>query len=362
MERKHVLVVEDDAALSELVSEVLTDAGYNPLVVTDHARIPEAVDSWHPRCVLLDGEAPSTGATRSWRDAAALRRAHPALPVLLFTADADAEAEARAGRSYRSRAAAFAGIVTKPFLVEELLETVNSAIERSAKTDVIAMIVHELRQPLAAIRGQAQLARRRVGQDPDGERRAMDQAVVHVDRMTALVDQLLDHARLEADRFDLDLVVMDLSSAVAAAIAAHGPDASDRITLEAPAGAIPIEGDPVRITQIVENLLSNAIKYSAATTPIEVSITTDSLEAQVCVTDHGVGVPDSERALLFTPFYRTARTRGIRGTGLGLHISRKLAERHGGRLWLDDSSSAGSVFVFALPLARSGLPPGARPS
>lgn len=362
MERKNVLVVEDDAALSELVSEVLTDAGYHPLVISDHARIAETIDTWRPRCVLLDGEAASTGATRSWRDAAALRRTHPTLPVLLFTADGDAESEVRAGRSYRSRAAGFAGIVTKPFLVEDLVESVKSAIDGAAPTDVIAMIVHELRQPLAAIRGQAQLARRRVGQDPDGERHALDQAVAHVDRMAALVDQLLDHARLDTDRFDLDLTVMDLSSAVRAAIATHGPDATERITIEGPPGAIPIRGDPVRIAQIVDNLLSNALKYSVATSPIEVSITTDGIEAQVCVTDHGVGVPGPERALLFTPFYRTTRTRAIRGTGLGLHISRRLAERHGGRLWLHDSGSTGSSFVLALPLARGAPPAGTRTS
>lgn len=261
---------------------------------------------------------------------------------------------------YRSRAAGFAGIVTKPFLVEDLLETVKSAIDGSAATDVIAVIAHELRQPLAAIRGQAQLARQRVGQDPGGERHAMDLTIAHVDRMTALVDQLLDHARLEADRFDLDLIVMDLSAAVVAAIATHDPEATERITFEGPPGAMPIDGGPVRITQIVDNLLSNALKYSSAT--IEVSLTTDGIEAQVCVTDHGVGVPVSERALLFTPFYRTTRTRGIRGTGLGLHIGRKLAERQGGRLWLHDSGPSGTVFVLALPLARGDPPPGARTS
>lgn len=360
MDRQNVLVVEDDTAVSELVSQVLTDAGYQPLVITDHARIAETVERWHPRCVLLDGELRSTAETRSWQDAAALRRAHPTLPVLLFTADTDAEREARAARSYRSRAAGFAGIVMKPFLVEDLLATVKVAIDGSAATDVLAMIVHELRQPLAAIRGQAQLARRLIGKDPAAELVAMDRAIANVDRMTVLVDQLLDHSRLATDRLDLDVIAMDLSATVAATIAAHTSEGTSRITFAWPPGPVLIDGDPVRIAQIMDNLLSNALKYSGGETTVDVSLSTDGVEARVAVIDHGVGVPEAERALLFAPFYRTTRTRAIRGTGLGLVISRKLAERHGGRLWLDESSSAGSTFVLALPLARLGLPAATR--
>ena len=69
------------------------------------------------------------------------------------------------------------------------------------------------------------------------------------------------------------------------------------------------------------------------------------------IADHGVGVPEGERGMLFTPFYRTTRTRDVPGTGLGLHISKRLAERHGGGLSLEDSSGAGSVFVLTLPIA-----------
>ena len=101
------------------------------------------------------------------------------------------------------------------------------------------------------------------------------------------------------------------------------------------------------------NVLGNAIKYSAADAPVDVSLTVQGAEAQVRIADHGVGVPADERGMLFTPFYRTSTTRDVRGIGLGLHISRRLAESHGGRLWLEESSSAGSVFALALPIAMS---------
>jgi signal transduction histidine kinase len=115
-----------------------------------------------------------------------------------------------------------------------------------------------------------------------------------------------------------------------------------------------IQGDPERIAQVLGNLLDNAIKYSPPGSPIDVSLTVAGNEAQIRVTDRGIGVPDDERDRVFAPFYRTSRTRDISGTGLGLHISRRIAEQHHGRLWLESSTEAGSVFALALPLASSG--------
>ena len=98
-----------------------------------------------------------------------------------------------------------------------------------------------------------------------------------------------------------------------------------------------VRGDPERIALILDNLLDNARKYSAADSPIEISLTVQGAEAHLRVADHGIGVPDDERASLFTPFYRTSH---MSGTGLGLHISQQLARRHGGRVWLEASSMA----------------------
>ena len=97
----------------------------------------------------------------------------------------------------------------------------------------------------------------------------------------------------------------------------------------------------------------NAIKYSPPDSPIGLSVTLLGDEAQVRVHNEGVGIPADERDRIFAPFYRTARTRDIPGTGLGLHISRRLAEQHRGRLWLDEATSpaTGTVFALALPLA-----------
>jgi signal transduction histidine kinase len=383
MKPENVLVVEDDAALSTLVGDLLSDAGYRPVTIADHALIGAAVERWQPCCVILDGELNPDGQTRTWSDAAAIRRAHPTLPVLMFTADGAALAEAEAGTSRRSRDARFAGIVSKPFVVEEFLATVKSAVDGPAMveqaeserpdvtpnqvitvfpdvgrlaadwpaTDRLEVIVHELRAPLTVIRGQVQRARRHIGQDPAKERESIDIALAQTDRMAQLITELLDHSRLVSNGLSLKIVTFDLARAVAEAIGRHEYATSPRISLERPPGSVPVLGDPVRIAQILDNLLSNAMKYSGPADPIGVVVTVDRNEAQVRISDHGVGVPEDERDLLFTPFYRTSRTLNIPGTGLGLHISKRLTERHGGRLWLEASSSAGSVFAFALPVA-----------
>ena len=370
MEPRNVLVVEDDIALSDLVAGLLAHAGYRPITIADHSQIAGAVDKWKPGCVILDGEIKTTGESRTWVDAAAIRRAHPTLPVVMFTADTAALAEMRAGRSDRSHAAGFVGSVSKPFVVEEFLATVRAAVEAPAseasisvfpdvgrlvadwpETDLFGTIVHELRAPLTVILGQVQLARRHVADDADRSRLAMDGAVAQVDRMDVLITQLLDHARLASNGLSLDVVELDLVAQVAETIATHEYGTRPQIALERPVAPVRVFGDPARIAQILDNLIGNAQKYSSTESQIWVSVRTIGAEAQVRVRDQGVGVPQDERALLFTPFYRTSVTRTTRGTGLGLHISKRLAERHGGRLWLEESSTAGSTFALALPFA-----------
>ncbi len=377
----NVLVVEDDVALSKLVGGLLDEAGYRPVTIADHAKIGAAVERWQPRLVILDGEVLNSGEGRSWNDAVAIRRAHPDIPVLMFTANVNDLAEARAGTSERSRAASFAGIVGKPFVVEEFLATVKSVVERpvlDAETtteaadeaikvfpdigqhlvadwpasDLFATVVHELRAPLTVMRGQTQLARRYIGQDPTRQREAIDSALAQMDRMARLISELLNQSRLSSNALSLNVVAFDLVDAVASAMARHQYGETARITFERPGTAIAVRGDPKRIAEILDNLLDNAIKYSAESAPIEISLMVRDGEAQVRVADHGVGVPELERSMLFTPFYRTSRTADVHGTGLGLHISQQLAKRHGGRLWLETSSDAGSVFALALPLKK----------
>ena len=381
MEPKNILLVEDDPTLSLLVADVLRDAGYRPITIAHHSEIASALEQWQPQCVILDGEVRSSGESRTWDDAAAIRRTHPALPVVIFTGDGAALAEARAARSPRSRTAGFAGVIAKPFALHEFLATVKSAVQNGAPDEVVAVtapagppapavsvfpdlgrlavdwpdtdlfgtIVHELRGPLTVIRGQVQLARRRLGRDPARERQALDAAMDQVDRMGQLITELLDQARLTSNSLTMNIVLFDLVTAVADAVAIHDYAPASRIRFLRPLGRLPVHGDPDRIAQIIDNLIGNALKFSADDAQVDVSLMLSGATVEVRVTDRGIGVPPLERDRLFTPFFRTSISRHLHGTGLGLHISKRLAQRHGGDLRLESSSEAGSTFLLTLP-------------
>ncbi|HUQ17122.1 MAG TPA: ATP-binding protein [Candidatus Saccharimonadales bacterium] len=380
-ERPMVLLVEDEPTVSKVVGHLLEEAGYGHVTIADHAEIASAVERWDPQCVILDSEPPSASHGRSWADAAAIRRAHPDLPVLMFTADEASMAEARAGTSARSEAAGFAGVMDKPFLVLEFLATLKHAVEkqhpertaaregpadvvtlfpavseRSAKewvpADFFSTAVHELRTPLTSILGQAQLARRYVDSDPARAREAVDRVIGQSVRMNRLIGDLLDNARVTAGALSLQVVTFDLGRAIADTIPQYEHGDVTRISLHLPPEPALVRGDPDRIAQIIGNLLDNALKFSPPASPIEVSLRIVGGEVQVCVEDQGLGVPADERDRIFAPFYRTARTRDIPGTGLGLHISRRLAEQHRGRLWLEPARSPGCGFTLALPLVQ----------
>ncbi|HEX6061366.1 MAG TPA: ATP-binding protein [Candidatus Limnocylindria bacterium] len=375
-----VLLVEDEPLLSTLVGRLLDEAGYDHESISDHAGITAAIARRHPRCIILDSDPGSKGHERSWADAAAIRRSHPELPVLMFTADPAATAEARAGTTARSKAAGYAGVIDKPFLVVEFLATLKHAVAGShaawpiepkgiateaisvfpaldshaaadwGAADFFSMAVHELRTPLTSIEGHAQLAQRFLVKDPVRAADSLTRVREQTKRMTRLIADLLDRARVSVGALSLEVVTFDLGVATAITIGLADSGESPRITFTTPA-PLRIQGDPERIAQILANLLDNATRYSAPGSPIGVALTVVGNEAQIRVTDHGVGVPEDERERIFAPFYRASRTRDILGTGLGLHISRRIAEQHHGRLWLESTSESGSVFVLALPLA-----------
>jgi signal transduction histidine kinase len=381
-ERPWVLLVEDEPTVSKIVGKLLDEAGYEHVSISDHSQIPAAILRWKPQCIILDSEPGSPGHKRSWADAAAIRRANPDLPVLMFTADPASIAEARTGTTARSKSAHYAGVIDKPLLVVEFLATLKHAVgephsrqPRDGKglsaeavsifpdlsssassewgvADFFSMAVHELRTPLTSIEGLAQRAQKFVATDSARVAEALAGIREQSKRMNRLVGDLLDSGRIGAGALSLEVVTFDLGVATAITIGLHELDDAPRIRFAPSLSPIRLQGDPDRLAQILGNLLDNAVKYSPPHSPIDVALTLEGSEAVIRVRDRGVGVPKDESDRIFAPFYRTSRTREISGTGLGLHISRRIAEQHGGRLWLESSDGTGSVFTLALPLTQ----------
>jgi signal transduction histidine kinase len=215
------------------------------------------------------------------------------------------------------------------------------------------MAVHELRTPLTSIDGHAQLAQRFVSKDPERAAESLVRIREQSKRMNRLIGDLLDKARVSVGALSMEVVTFDLGVASAITIGLHEVELIPRIAFTTEE-KVRVQGDPERIAQILGNLVENAMKYSPPGSAIDVAVTVLGREAQVHVTDRGMGVPPDERDRIFEPFYRTSRTRDIPGSGLGLHISRRIAEQHHGRLWLESTGATGSVFVLALPLAGAG--------
>jgi two-component system OmpR family sensor kinase len=221
----------------------------------------------------------------------------------------------------------------------------------------VADASHELRTPLTSIRGYAELFRRGAADDPVTLARSMERIEGEAGRMSRLVDDLLLLARLDEGR-PLERAPMDLAALAADVVHdAAVADPNRVITLEAqvPVG---VDGDRERLTQVLVNLLANARTHTPAGTPIEVWVDTRGDRAVARVVDHGPGVPEAERAMIFNRFHRNdpSRSRDRGGSGLGLAIVDAVVRAHGGSVDLTPTPGGGATFSVELPKVTLGQP------
>ena len=221
-----------------------------------------------------------------------------------------------------------------------------SELERGRR-ELFAMANHDLRTPLTVILGFVQLLKKTLAREPERAARTLDDIERQTRRMIRLVQDLLDVARFESGVIPVIPEPGDLAAHVREAVERQ-PN-RERFRLDVGEGEMRAFFDADRVDQILDNLLSNAIRHTAPGTAVEVRLTREAGELVLRVIDHGGGVAADERARLFRPFYQTPRGRQYGGTGLGLHISRRIAEAHRGRLVLEDTGAHGSTFTLALP-------------
>jgi signal transduction histidine kinase/DNA-binding response OmpR family regulator len=240
-----------------------------------------------------------------------------------------------------------------------LAETI-AALEAAsaAKSDFLASMSHELRTPLNAIIGFSELMR--------SEPRAADQVAVplewveHIHRsgqhLLGLINDVLDLAKVEAGRLELSREPVELSGAVAESLAGLAPLAERQgVTLTADVPPVVVTVDRGRLRQVLYNLLSNAIKYTPAGGRVAVEGATDGRTARITVADTGIGIAAADQARVFEEFQQVGDP-VLRqpGTGLGLALTRRLVEAHGGRVELASTLGVGSRFTVVLPDAVVG--------
>ena len=245
--------------------------------------------------------------------------------------------------------------------IQRVREQLHSSV--TEKLEFVSTVAHELRGPLTAVRTHLDLLLDgAAGQVPERQREMIRSAARSTARMEQMVAGLAQVERAESPDIALRPEAVDLGVAAAEVKEAMAPMAGERgigIELADVDGLPPAWADRQSVEQILSNLLSNAMKFSPDSGGVTVRGYARHGEVGMSVEDHGMGIPEEDQANVFDRFHRGAdpRKRGIRGTGLGLYVSRSLVERNGGRMWFTSMMDAGSVFSFSLPLAGSGQAP-----
>ncbi len=229
------------------------------------------------------------------------------------------------------------------------------------KDEFIGVAAHELRNPLAVLKGFAEMLKYQTarGKGPklaDWQRDAIEEIDEATSRLDKLTEDLLDVTRLQAGRLILSREPADLVALTWHMVAQRQVTTKQHVlSFDTEHSSLMVEIDRARIEQVLTNLLSNAVKYSPQGGPIDLSLReeAESHEVILSIRDRGIGIPIEQHVRIFGRFVRAenARSSEITGTGLGLYLSRELVERHGGRLWFESTEGEGSTFFMTLPLS-----------
>jgi signal transduction histidine kinase len=223
------------------------------------------------------------------------------------------------------------------------------------KSDFLATMSHELRTPLNAIIGFSEVLHEQMFGELNERQVAYVRDVLEAGRhLLSLINDVLDLAKIEAGRMELELSKVAVPDVLRSALSMHSEGASrNRIALAVTTepAEIEITADERRVRQIVFNLLSNAVKFTPADGRVDVSARLEDGQVEIAVADTGPGIPAEDLELIFEEFEQTVDgKKKEEGTGLGLPLSRKLVELHGGRLWVESEVGRGSTFRFTLPV------------
>ena len=222
------------------------------------------------------------------------------------------------------------------------------------RDEFLSIASHELKTPVTALQGQAQLVMRRFRRtgemDPQRVAQALQAITGQAHKLSRLIAQLLDISRLEAGKFAIEPEPTDLADLVRQVVADVRRLAHERpVSLQAPS-RLPMVVDPLRVEQVLTNLLNNALKYSREDSPIEVAVRAcrDGW-AELSVRDFGIGIPVDKRGRIFERFYQAHGDGHRSGLGLGLYISRQIVSLHGGEIGAEFPPDGGTRFVVRLP-------------
>ena len=243
--------------------------------------------------------------------------------------------------------------------VGELTDALNDmsekvAVAEKSRTEFISQVSHELRTPLTAIEGWAETIAYDDAVQGDSLR-GIQKISKEAERLTGMVAELLEFARIQDGRFNLRIELIDIAAELEDAIFTYGElfkQAGIEVSYDQPAYEIPlIPGDPERLKQVFLNLLDNAAKHGGDGGRVEVSLAAENGFVAIRIRDHGHGIPQSELPHVKEKFYKGSSKN--RGTGIGLSVCDEIITRHGGKLIIENAEGGGCLVTATLP-QRSG--------
>ena len=383
-----VLNVDDMAANRYVKTRILRMAGYEVIEAGTAAGAMKAVMEQKPALVLLDVRLPDGNG----RDVCARIKADPSMASVLVLQTSASHVDSK--HRVASLDAGADGYLVEPMESEELIANVRALLrlrqaenERQAaldalleadrrKDEFLAMLAHELRNPLAPIRNAVEILR--MSEDRDVRERAREMVGRQVQHLARLVDDLLDVSRITKRKIALRTAVVQLAAIIQSAVEIARPaiDAQKHeFTIALPEDPVWLRADSVRLAQAIGNLLHNAAKFTPAGGRIRLDVRRAGRELLIAVEDDGVGLTPENLASAFDLFTQGERSldRSQGGLGIGLSLVKGLVEMHGGTVGaVSAGPGKGSVFTIRLPLdalevaapgpkaPRAAVPTGAR--
>jgi signal transduction histidine kinase len=357
-----LLLVDDEEANLDLLEEFLAPDAYAALIrVSDARAAVAAFDEHEPDIVLLDLHMPHRSGFDVLHDVQQRTLPGDSVPVLVLTADASAATRARA------LGAGAHDFLTKPLdalevrlRVRNLLNTRLLYREQRRATyvreQVLSVVAHDLRNPLASIVMDAEMLRHLLPEETQpAEHRAVRRIERTAGRMHALIDDLLEVTRLHHGTLAIAAERIAPHALLADAAAMLEPLARTRgVALEfaGPADLPDVHVDGERLVQVLSNLVGNGLKFTPPGGAVRVTWLQREAELIVSVADNGAGIPDDQLPHVFRPFWQGTRPGRRSGLGLGLVITRAIVEAHGGRIWIESTAGAGTTVHFTLPFAE----------
>ncbi len=240
--------------------------------------------------------------------------------------------------------------------IGELCDTINYmaselSVAQNMKNDFISSVSHELRTPLTAIRGWGETAKMSIGTDEELVRRGLDVVLSESDRLSSLVEELLDFSRMETGRLSLTSQPINVTDILGESVAMYTELAKKQeieLVLTNHYDELIVMGDRDRLKQVFINIVDNAVKYTIGAGQVLVSTTVEEACVRITVTDTGVGIPAQDLDRVKEKFYKANKT--VRGSGIGLAVADEIIKQMNGLLFIESTENVGTAVTIVLPL------------